>query len=223
MQPGESLQKAIWDYRFLLDLDYPVKATLKLVGDRYRLDKSERIVLFRGIHNALVSKKIAEGLIDRLSPDASIGIDGYNVLFTLLNYRNGHPLFIGTDGLLRDAGGAHGRIPSGDSFDEAGSLLLSALSRLGTGRVVLYLDAPVSGSGRLAALLRKRMEAELFTAEVHAVPSADPLIRGFKGTAVATSDSAIAVSSVSPVFDLARYILEEEFSAVFIDLSSFLH
>ncbi len=223
MQPGESLQKAIRDYRFLLDLDYPVKATLKLVGDRYRLDKSERIVLFRGIHNGIVSGRIARAITARLPRDASIGIDGYNVLFTLLNYRNGHPLFIGTDGLLRDAGGAHGRIPSGDSFDEAGGLLLSAFTRLDIRRAVIYLDAPVSGSGRLAAALRSRLEKEAFSSEVRTVPSADPFIRDFEGTAIATSDSAIAISSQAPVFDLARNILEEEFRASFADLSVYLH
>jgi len=43
---------------------------------------------------------------------------GYKVLFTLANYRAGRPLFIGSDGSLRDAGGSLGRFASINTFAE---------------------------------------------------------------------------------------------------------
>jgi hypothetical protein len=44
-----SLLAAARDYRWLLDRGYPQSASLKLVGDRYRLERDERLVLFRGV------------------------------------------------------------------------------------------------------------------------------------------------------------------------------
>ncbi|MBN2875464.1 MAG: DUF434 domain-containing protein, partial [Spirochaetales bacterium] len=44
------LIEAIRDYRSLLDRGYPAQATIKLVGDRYRLPREGRVVLFRGVH-----------------------------------------------------------------------------------------------------------------------------------------------------------------------------
>ena len=45
MPVGAEFRQAALDYRLLLDRGYPVNATLKLVGDRYRLDRTDRIVL----------------------------------------------------------------------------------------------------------------------------------------------------------------------------------
>lgn len=222
MNPGPRLISAVRDYRSLLDLGYPEQATLKLVGDRYRLDRRERMVLFRGVHGKEFSERISARLLDTLPAGASMAVDGYNVLFTLLNYRRGHPLFIGTDGLLRDAGGAHGRIPADEHFDEASAQLLRSFGTLGAASVSIFLDAPVSGSGDLAAALRSAADGSSCSVVVRTAPSADPFVRDFRGTAAATSDSAVALVSISPPFDLARFILETEFGAAFFRLSDCL-
>lgn len=57
--PCESLVEAVRGYRFLLDRGYPVQATIKLVGDRFRLDEVERVVLFRGVLDQDASARIA--------------------------------------------------------------------------------------------------------------------------------------------------------------------
>jgi len=213
-----SLAEAIRDYRALLDRGYPVQATIKLVGDRYRLDRSERIILFRGVHGREASERMAGRIIASLPGRATLGLDGYNVLFTLTNYRAGHPLFVGTDGLLRDAGGAHGRFPSQDAFGQALELVVSRLAELDLTCAAFYLDAPVSSSGDHAAAIRRACSEAGVLASVEVVVSADPPVRDFVGDAVATSDSAIALSSRSPVYDLARDILQREFDAEFADL-----
>jgi hypothetical protein len=211
------------DYRLLLDRKYPVKATLKLVGDRYRLNKVERNILFRGILDSETSKLIASRIITVLPDKAALAVDGHNVLFTLINYRKGRRLFIGTDGLLRDAGGAHGRLPAGTDFSEVLSLFCSTLVNLDLSKAVIYLDAPVSGSGLLAARLRSTFSglAEAPSVIVETVPSADPFVRNFRGNAVASSDSAVARSSAAPVFDLARMILTDSYGVEFMEMARF--
>lgn len=219
-------RSAARDYRLLLDRGYPSAAGLKLVGDRYALDKAARTVLFRGILPESLSSAIAARIVRGLPPGARLAVDGYNVLFTLSNYRRGHPLFIGTDGLVRDAGGAHGRIQDQGLFLECARAATERLADLEVAYAELYLDAPVSGSGAHAAALRDLLARAGVPGRVELAASADPPVRDFEGGVeagqaegfAATSDSAVAVSARSPVFDLARDILEARYGASFPDL-----
>lgn len=214
-------RSAARDYRLLLDRGYPPAAGLKLVGDRWALDKAARTVLFRGILPESLSAAIAARLVRVPPPVARLAVDGYNVLFTLTNYRRGHPLFLGTDGLLRDAGGAHGRIQDPGLFLECARAAVERLADLGVAYAEVYLDAPVSGSGSHAAALRDLLARAGVTGRVELAASADRPVRDFEGGAdgcAATSDSAVAVAARSPVFDLARDILEARYGAVFPDL-----
>ncbi|HUW69786.1 MAG TPA: DUF434 domain-containing protein [bacterium] len=215
---NEALRAAIIDYRHLLDRGYPVQATIKLVGDRYRLDRAARIILFRGVLDEETSATIASRIVLELPQKASLCIDGYNVLFTLANYRAGRPLFMGTDGLLRDAGGSHGRFATGTAFAEALETLVDALPVFDPDRVVFYLDAPVSTSHDHAAAIRNACGIRGIPAEVRVVSSADPCVIGFDGDAVASSDSVVALRAKARVFDLARNILEQRFGVSVPDL-----
>ena len=225
-------RSAVQDYRLLLDRGYSSAASLKLVGDRYALDKAARTVLFRGVLSGDLSDAIAARLARTLPPGARLAVDGYNILFTLLNYRRGHPLFIATDGLLRDAGGAHGRIPDLGLFLECARAAVQRLSALGVSHAEVYLDSPVSGSGGHAEILRDLLAQEGISGRVETAVSADGPVQNFEGDATAgfaagnvvgfaaTSDSAVAAAARSPVFDLARDILESRYGAAFLDLGA---
>ncbi len=218
--------EAARDYRLLLDRGYPSAASLKLVGDRYALDKETRTVLFRGVLSESRSGAIAGRIVRALPPGARLAVDGYNVLFTLLNYRRGHPLFLGTDGLLRDAGGAHGRVSDEGIFRDCARAAAERLADLGVAYAEVYLDAPVSGSGSHAAALRDLLAEAGLAGRVDLAASADPRVRDFEagyaaGQAegfAATSDSAVAETARSPIFDLARDVLEARYGARFPDL-----
>ena len=214
--------EAARDYRLLLDRGYPTAASLKLVGDRYALDKPARMILFRGILPGSLSAAIAKRVIHTVPAGSRASVDGYNVLFTLLNYRAGHPLFLATDSLVRDAGGAHGRIRDEAVFRDCAERMVFRLGELGVSEAVIYLDSPVSGSGRLAEALRDLLAEARVPGRVELAASADPPVRDFEGGVAATSDSAIARSARSPVFDLARDILESSFGARFPDLRDLL-
>ena len=220
--PLAALAEAVRDYRLLLDRGYPVSASLKLVGDRHRLDKKDRNILFRGVLDQANSAAIAARLVSKPAAGFSLAVDVYNVLFTLINYRRGHPVFISTDGLVRDAGGSYGCISHSVDFDDALKILAPILASLHPASVTLYLDSPVSGSGNHAAAIREALSELALPCQVTLVPSADPSLIAFDGSLVATSDSVIASRAKAPVYDLARAILQWRYRAQLTDIGSFL-
>jgi len=141
-----SFSDAAQDYRLLLDKGYPVDACIRLVGDRYRLDKVGRTILFRGILPEKLSLENSQRRATSLTPKTSIAIDGYNLLFTITNYLRGHPLFIATDGFLRDAGGAHGHVVDSGQFLTAIDECCAGMEKLSVARAQIFLDAPISRS-----------------------------------------------------------------------------
>jgi hypothetical protein len=210
----EALLRAARDYRWLLDRGYPETASLKLVGDRHRLDKDERLVLFRGVADGAASEKRAARLCE--SAGRTLLIDGYNEVYTVMHYLAGRPVFIATDGLVRDAGAAHGRVSDQVLFDRATSILARALAPLGLREAVAWFDAPVPHSADHARNFQAALVAEGINGRAQVERSADgPLKVAEAGTAVATSDSAIvdALSVTTIVFDAARAAIEAAFGA----------
>ncbi|MCX7023812.1 MAG: DUF434 domain-containing protein [Spirochaetes bacterium] len=213
----DDLRSAAQDYRFLLDGGYPTDAALKLVGDRWRLAGGSRMALYRGVLARATSDANRARIARSLPTRATLCVDGYNVLFTVFNYRRGSPEFLCTDGFLRDAGGAHGRIADGAAFLEAIGLAVSRLSELGTRTVIMVLDAPVSHSADHAAALREALASHGVSGEVALAASADPELKLRREGFIASSDSAIIAAAGVPVFDLARDILEARYAASFPD------
>ncbi len=120
---------AVQDYRYLIDREYPHKASLKIIGDRYRLSAVERALLYRGVLSTTISECIRKKLISAPPAGSRIYVDGYNVLLTVMNYLLGRALCIATDGLVRDTGGVHGTILHRRAlFDEATDQLFRALA-----------------------------------------------------------------------------------------------
>lgn len=219
---SEPLLEGARDYRWLLDRDYPDKAALKLVGDRLRLSREERLVLFRGVAKSRSSRQRRALIVESIRGSRLL-VDGHNQIFTVMHYLGGRPLFLGSDGLLRDAGASHGHIADREAFGRALSLLCTAIAEAGPDRVLAYFDEPITGSASHAAAFAEELRARGVTAEAAVERSADgPLKSAGPGTAVATSDSAIVeglaarhpglLPPESPaVFDAARGALELAF------------
>ena len=114
----DSFKQAVKDYSFLMDKDYPEKSTLKLVGDRYRLTGLQRTVLFRGITSTGKTRS-RQSKITHDPKGKKLYVDGYNVLFTIMNYLMGKTVFICNDGFMRDSGGTYGGIEDETLFYKA--------------------------------------------------------------------------------------------------------
>ena len=83
---------------------------------------------------------------------------------------------------------------------------------------VLYLDEPVSHSGRLSIELSKDMVQMEIDGEALTVKSPDHMLKSGRGDAICTSDSVIIDHFPGRVVDLPRYLLENIFQAKFPSL-----
>jgi hypothetical protein len=217
----DNFTSACRDYFYLVDRRFPERGVLKLVGDRYKLDGDQRTILYRGISSRERSV-LRESLIDMHIEGKLLVIDGYNVLFTLLNYRLGRIAFISTDNILRDAGSLHGKFRDEKTFSECIDLLIGYLVRKRLYRVEVYLDSPVSHSEKHAHIIREKLGISKINGDCFVVKSADWALKQNTQGILSTSDTAIIEKSMVRIFDLPRAILEENYGAVFLRLSELL-
>lgn len=99
--------------------------------------------------------------------EGAVAVDGFNTLFTLERAVAGGAVLRGRDGAHRDVAGVHGTWRRSVHTGRALDLLVAVLEGA---HATVFVDAPVSNSGRLPGLLRDRgLRATL-------VPSADPVL-----------------------------------------------
>ena len=198
----------------MLSRGYPQQASLKLVGDKFMLTRDMRQVLYRGISAEKMAAQ-RNAMIGSIQQGDLVLIDTYNVLFTINNYLLGKPIFVSNDGILRDAGEMRGRILNKPVFNRAIGLLLEVLKEWEGASYVLYLDEPVSFSGRLSIELSKDMVQMDIDGEAFTVHSPDYMLKHESSDAICTSDTAIIDHYQGRVIDLPHYVLVKFFQPNF--------
>jgi hypothetical protein len=218
-----AFKDALIDYYYFLAKNYPGKDTLKLVGNRYRLSRVQRIFLFRGItsKNSALLRKAKQIPLENLAGNP-LYIDGYNVLFGVMNYLLGKPVFIGNDGILRDSGGVYGKIENQGLFDKAVHLLVEFVRRRNIENFTLYLDQPVAGSNSHKEAIEKKMQQEKVKGEIRLAPFVDHCLKQKNDGVIATSDSEIIDATPCKILDLAWYILKNAYDITVLDLGSLI-
>jgi len=206
----DNLLAAAREYLWMLTRGYPQKGSLKLVGDKFMLSRDMRQILYRGVSS---EKRAAERMkkIGSVREGDMVLVDTYNVLFTINNYLLGKPLFISNDGMLRDAGEMRGRIINKPVFTRTIDLLLDVLKEWAGTTFILYLDEPVSHSGRLSIELSKDMVQMEIEGEALTVKSPDHMLKHEHSDAICTSDSAIIDHYPGRIIDVPRYLLDKFF------------
>jgi hypothetical protein len=224
---GNSFKAAVRDYYLLRNRDYPGKPSVKLVGDRYRLTGTQRTILFRGITPGEKAIRRKSKMI--LNPGDLKGrnlyIDGCNVLLTIVNYMMGKPVFIGNDGILRDAGddpGTKGKEDIEALVYRAVETLLDFLCSIEVHSITLYLDTKAENSRVYKDALKKAMQSLSIEGEVRMVQSADNELKKIRDEVIVTSDSEIIDAVQSSVLDAARHSLEKRFEMKALNLEDLL-
>ena len=211
---------AVKDYIFLLENKYPQKNILKLVGDRYKLNRTERAMLYRGI----TTRKNCSNRISKLLPELHINkneiyIDTFNQLFTIRSYLEGKVVFIGNDGFLRDASEYHGKVARISILERSVELTLLYLKELSLTGLVFLIDKQITKYQLVSNVIKELALKSPVPIEVKVSESVDRiLINTFTGI-VATSDSQIIEKSKVKIFDLARQTLEFHFNPDFFNLA----
>jgi hypothetical protein len=203
------LAAAVADLSWLLTRGYAGTSSLKLVGDRYRLVERQRVAVVR---SACSDAALARRHATRVGLGALAGrplrIDGFNLILTLESALGGGVVLGGRDGCFRDLASVHGTYRRVEETAPALSLTSRWLTAWGIGPCTWLLDAPVSNSGRLAAMIR----ALGWRAEV--VPDPDVILAAH-GDAIATADSGI-LDRCGPWVNLARLLVEAAVPGAFV-------
>jgi hypothetical protein len=216
------LREAVADLSWLRGRGYSETASIKIVGDRYSLKARQRVAVAR----CSCSDKAKESrLARRVEPSRIRGrdlyLDGFNLLTTFEAALAGGVLLRGRDGCVRDMASMHGNYRVLSQTGEGICILHEELEKLGPGRVIWYLDRPVSNSGRLASLVREMSrDSSIPNTDVRLVRDPDPLLIrvGEKGV-IASADSGILDRSGEWV-SLAYHILaRRKMNGSVIDLS----
>ena len=216
----KSFDQAAWDYLFLLDRGYPQAPSLALVGDRYRLDRSGRNLLRRGIADSASAARRRDLLVSEVR-GRHLVVDGHNVILTVANYLAGKTLFLANDGLLRDDGALHGRLHDEALMERSLVRLAGKLVDCEAASVRVVLDQPLSHSGDHAETLR-RLVTRRASITVTLEHSADGALKRSGAEVIASADSAVVDACGKPVWDLARSALEHSFTLDIPDFSQYL-
>ena len=198
----ETLRTAAADFLYLLDRDYPRRAALQLVGNRYNLDASHRQVLHRGVFARKEARERRERLVEvgRLV-DFKLLVDGHNVLITVESGLTGRLLIAANDGVIRDVAGLSHRYRISTMTNEAIETIFQILQKYPPKETLFFLDAPIRQSGELAAALRSSLKNWNLSGDAQALKVPEIRLIGEEGV-VASSDSAV-LDGVQRGFDLA--------------------
>jgi hypothetical protein len=214
-----ALRHAVADLSWLLSRGYASESALKIVGDRYQLKQRQRIAVAR----CACSDEARQSRLARCIDPAALGgrrlaIDGFNVLTTIEAALAGGVLLLARDGCLRDMASVHGTYRKVEETRPAAELVARTLAAWSTASCLWYLDAPVSNSGRLAAILRDIGWQAGLAWSVELVESPDRVL-ACHDSIVATADSVI-LDRCGAWVNLVRCVVEEQkLQGMPIDLS----
>ena len=203
-----TLRKAAQEMYYLIDRGYPVTSTTRFVGDRYQLSERQRLALARTIspQSSILSRSSRQ--VQSINGE-TIYIDGFNVLIGLEIAFSESMLFKCMDSTIRDLGGLHGTYRLIPQTDLAVKALLRSLDDLKPSRAVIYLDKPVSNSGRLRQRIFEISQQETisFELDVFIEEQVDSIL---KTKPLIASADAIILDECQNWFNLVKYIVEKQ-------------
>ena len=197
------LRQAAADLAWLLSRGYASASSLKLVGDRYRLEARQRTAVARSTcSDDDLARRSARRVQPRQLRGRPLWLDGYNVLTTVEAALAGGVVLRCRDGTFRDMASMHGSFRKVAETRPALELIGKATAELGVSECRWLLDRPVSNSGRLKRLMEEMAAAGDWSWHVELVSDPDPVLSE-TDQLIATADSAI-LDRCRAWFNLAR-------------------
>ncbi|WP_295156145.1 DUF434 domain-containing protein [uncultured Ruminococcus sp.] len=201
----EVLHTAAEEVYFLINRGYPVKSVTTFVGNRYQLSERQRLALARVVSpEASITARLSKQLAPEDMAGRCIHIDGFNALITLEIAYSESMLFRCMDGTIRDLAGLHGTYRLIPQTDLAIKALIDTLSELKVSGAVIYLDAPVSNSGRLKTRIYDLCGDIPFKLEVNVTEPVDTIL---KSKPLISSGDAIILDECESWFDLTGTVI----------------
>lgn len=152
----DKLKLASEDACYLLNRGYRVKTATMFVQQHYMLSEPQRLAIARSL---ATDKDIELRKKKELSKTECKGkevyIDGFNAIIPMESLLSNSPLFVCMDGSIRDMANLKGSYSIIDKTEGAIRLVLEQLDKHGVAKAHIYLDKPISNSGRLKTLIRE--------------------------------------------------------------------
>jgi hypothetical protein len=133
-------------------------------------------------------------------------IDGLNVITTIEVALAGGVLLMGRDACVRDMASFHGSYRLVQETERAVAILVDLVESMKPSEVIVYIDRPVSNSGRLAEIIRTTAAAQGSSLAAMTADRVDETLKASTAV-VATADSAI-LDRCGDWVNLARLAIE---------------
>ncbi|MCS6820244.1 MAG: DUF434 domain-containing protein [Microscillaceae bacterium] len=201
------IRMAVADLSFLLSKNYPENASLKLVGDHYRLNARQRQALLRSAcsDSSIIQKQKNEITVDDLSHQ-EVWIDTYNLLILIETALSQGLIFICRDNCYRDIASVHGTYRKVEETLPAIQLIIRTLQKLQVSKCVWYLDSPIANSGRLSKIILQESQIANLPAEAFLVHNPDKILVETDRIVIST-DSRV-IEKARRWFNLGKYIID---------------
>ena len=198
----KELKEATIDLRFLLGRGYNREGCVAFVGDKYQLNKKERLILYRAVYD---SKTANEHARKKMSAKAvsgkKVAVDGYNVILTVETMLKNKKLILCDDGFVRDISAVHGKHKPTETTEKALGILINSLKGFNPQEVVFFYDSQVSLSGETASLTRRMLKEGRLNGDAKAVKQADK--GALKYGEIVSSSDAVIIEKSEKIVDLA--------------------
>lgn len=150
------LRDSVFELSWLLSHGYVNPSALKLVGDRHHLTQRQRTAVMRSsCSEDSLHQRATRKVLDEQLTNASVVIDGFNLLTSIEAALSGGVILRCQDGVFRDMASMHGTYRTVYETEPALRLIGKTLQSFQVTHVHWWLDRPVSNSGRLASLIRE--------------------------------------------------------------------
>lgn len=207
------LREAVADLSWLRTRGYSEASSVKLVGDRYQLRSRQRTAVGRCACSDLAREDRASRRCDSAAMEARpLLVDGLNVITTIEVALARGVLLLGRDGCIRDMASSHGSYRLVRETERAVGILVDIVESMRPSEVKVYIDRPVSNSGRLAEIVRMAASAKGSRIEAVTADRVDETLQASTAV-IATADSAI-LDRCGGWLNLARVAIEAEQAAL---------
>jgi len=212
-QHRASMQAGAQEITYLLNRKYDIKSVVAFVGNHYQLTERQRMALTRMITSCpKAEERKKKKQMFKTGIDA-VYVDGFNTIITLEVALSGSLLLKSVDGTLRDLAGLRGTYRIVDKTIRAVTLMLNGLQAIKPKEIIVYLDQPVSNSGRLKGLIYETAEEMQLNVQVEVIPDVDRRLYGLEW--VITSD-AIILDHCQSWYNLNTQLVETHISDAWI-------
>lgn len=202
------LKEAVTDLSYFLSRGYGEKATLALVGNRYRLNsRQQQAVRGMSASQSQIEDRQSKEIQSSDLEGKEIAIDGFNVLILLESILSNAYVFKGQDGFIRDLSSVHGTYKRVKQTSQAIEIIADFYKKEKIKTIFWFFDKPVSNSGRLKKMIEEIALENQYDWQVELVYNPDKVIAESNWIAM-TSDAWI-LDNASANFNLMKYVLSQ--------------